>query len=118
MGLMAQKLEASLALEGSSPRKAWPAMSADSGSLTMELARSLVQNIDSAMPSGLWAKSGREEPAVEAIPPVNGRHGPADDCQSPACPQCHAATLFVRRLIPWRSWRSDTSGEVLWLART
>ncbi len=40
MGLMAQKLDASLALEGQFSAEGLAAMSADSGSLTMELAKS------------------------------------------------------------------------------
>jgi hypothetical protein len=42
-------------------------MSADSGSLTMELARSLVQNIDFGDVERVWAKAGREEDAAVAV---------------------------------------------------
>jgi len=78
MGLMAQKLDASLALEGQFSAEGLAAMSADSGSLTMELARSLVQNIDFGDAERVWAKSGREEAAAAAVKEVQGVvEGPA-----------------------------------------
>lgn len=54
MSLMAQKLEASLALEGQFSTEGLAAMSADSGSLTMELARSLVENLDFGNVDRVW----------------------------------------------------------------
>jgi len=62
MALMAQKLDASLALEGQFSAEGLAAMSADSGSLAMELAKSLVQNIDFGDAERLWEKL-KEEPA-------------------------------------------------------
>ena len=56
MGLMAQKLDASLALEGQFSAEGLAAMSADSGSLTMELAKSLVENIDFGDAERAWEK--------------------------------------------------------------
>ena len=56
MGLMAQKLDASLALEGQFSAEGLAAMSADSGSLTMELAKSLVENIDFGDAERVWEK--------------------------------------------------------------
>jgi len=78
MGLMAQKLDASLALEGQFSAEGLAAMSADSGSLTMELAKSLVQTIDFGDVERVWAKSGREEAAAAAVKEVQGVvEGPA-----------------------------------------
>ena len=57
MALMAQKLEASLALEGQFSVEGLAAMSADSGSLTMELARSLVENLDFGDADRVWGHS-------------------------------------------------------------
>jgi hypothetical protein len=62
MGLMAQKLDASLALEGQFSAEGLAAMSADSGSLTMELAKSLVENIDFGDAERVWEKLGAEQP--------------------------------------------------------
>ena len=56
MGLMARKLDASLALEGQFSPEGLAAMSADSGSLTMELAKSLVENIDFGDAERVWEK--------------------------------------------------------------
>jgi len=56
MALMAQKLDASLALEGQFSAEGLAAMSADSGSLTMELAKSLVENIDFGDAERVWEK--------------------------------------------------------------
>jgi len=56
MALMAQKLEASLALEGQFSVDGLAAMSADSGSLTMELAKSLVENLDFGDAERVWEK--------------------------------------------------------------
>jgi hypothetical protein len=56
MALMAQKLDASLALEGQFSAEGLAALSADSGSLTMELAKSLVQNIEFGDAERSWAK--------------------------------------------------------------
>jgi SNF2-related domain len=70
MALMAQKLDASLALEGQFSAEGLAAMSADSGSLTMELAKSLVENIDFGDAERVWAKLGTEVAAsVEEIRP-------------------------------------------------
>ena len=67
MMLMAQKIEASLALEGTFSADGLAAMSADSGSLTMELAKSLVQNIDFGDAERIWAKSGRKNPPRQRL---------------------------------------------------
>lgn len=67
MGLMAQKLDASLALEGQFSAEGLAAMSADSGSLTMELAKSLVANIDFGDAERAWAKLVAPQPEAEAV---------------------------------------------------
>jgi SNF2 family DNA or RNA helicase len=67
MNLMAQKIEAALALEGQFSAEGLAALSADGGSLAMELARSLVENIDFGDAERVWAKSGREEDAAVAV---------------------------------------------------
>ncbi len=61
MALMAQKLDASLALEGQFSAEGLAAMSADSGSLTMELAKSLVENIDFGDAERVWEKFSVEK---------------------------------------------------------
>ena len=66
MGLMAQKLDASLALEGQFSAEGLAAMSADSGSLTMELAKSLVENIDFGNAERIWEKLGAAQPKPSA----------------------------------------------------
>jgi len=67
MGLMAQKLEASLALEGQFSAEGLAAMSSDAGSLTMELAKSLVENLDFGDLDRVWGHHGVEDP-----PPCEG----------------------------------------------
>jgi hypothetical protein len=62
MALMAQKLDASLALEGQFSAEGLAAMSADSGSLTMELAKSLVENIEFGDAERVWEKLRAEPP--------------------------------------------------------
>jgi hypothetical protein len=62
MGLMAQKLDASLALEGQFSAEGLAAMSADSGSLTMELAKSLVESIDFGDAERVWEKLSVQKP--------------------------------------------------------
>ena len=62
MGLMAQKLEASLALEGQFSAEGLAAMSSDAGSLTMELAKSLVENLDFGDLDRVWGHHGVEDP--------------------------------------------------------
>ena len=64
MALMAQKLEASLALEGQFSAGGLAAMSAESGSLTMELAKSLVENLDFGDAERVWDRfrSERTDP--------------------------------------------------------
>ena len=61
MALMAQKLDASLALEGQFLADGLAALSADSGSLTMELAKSLVENLDFGDAERVWAKLKMDE---------------------------------------------------------
>jgi hypothetical protein len=61
MALMAQKLEASLALEGQFSADGLAALSADSGSLTMELAKSLVENLDFGNVDRVWKRCGSLE---------------------------------------------------------
>jgi len=68
MALMAQKLDASLALEGQFSAEGLAAMSADSGSLTMELAKSLVENIDFGDTERVWEKLRWEQPKPHAAP--------------------------------------------------
>ena len=75
MALMAQKLDASLALEGQFSAEGLAALSSDSGSLTMELARSLVENIDFGDAERVWAKLNMDEaatttPVIEAPRPL------------------------------------------------
>jgi hypothetical protein len=67
MALMAQKLDASLALEGQFSAEGLAAMSAESGSLTMELARSLVDNIEFGDADRSWAKIHAEP--IEPLAP-------------------------------------------------
>jgi hypothetical protein len=62
MALMAQKLDASLALEGQFSAEGLAAMSAGSGSLTMELAKSLVETIDFGDAERVWEKFRMEPP--------------------------------------------------------
>ena len=63
MDLMARKLEASLALEGQFSAEGLAAMAGDGGSLAMELAKSLVENIDFGNAERTWAKlSAKPEP--------------------------------------------------------
>ncbi len=61
MALMAQKLDASLALEGQFSAEGLAALSSDSGSLTMELAKSLVENLDFGDTERVWAKLNMDE---------------------------------------------------------
>jgi hypothetical protein len=56
MHLMARKLDASLALEGQFSADGLAAMCADGGTLAMELAKSLVENIDFAETERVWEK--------------------------------------------------------------
>ena len=62
MALMAQKLEASLALEGQFSVEGLAAMSAESGSMTMELAKSLVENLDFGDAERSWEKFQSQKP--------------------------------------------------------
>ena len=66
MALMAQKLNASLALEGQFSAEGLAALSADNGSMTMELAKSLVENLDFGDAERVWAKLNMDE-AVTTI---------------------------------------------------
>ena len=68
MALMAQKLDASLALEGQFSAEGLAALSADNGSLTMELAKCLVENLDFGDAERVWAKLnvGEAVPVVQA----------------------------------------------------
>jgi hypothetical protein len=61
MALMARKLDASLALEGQFSAEGLAAMSAESGSLAMELAKSLVENLDFHEAERVWEQF-RSEP--------------------------------------------------------
>jgi hypothetical protein len=67
MNLMAQKLDASLALEGQFSAEGLAAMSADSGSLTMELAKSLVENIPFADAERVWEKLSALKPEAANV---------------------------------------------------
>jgi hypothetical protein len=62
MALMARKLDASLALEGQFSAEGLAAMSAESGSLTMELAKSLVENLDFGDAERVWERFRSEPP--------------------------------------------------------
>ncbi len=62
MALMAQKLDASLALEGQFSAEGLAAMSAESGSMTMELAKSLVENLDFGDAERVWERFRSEPP--------------------------------------------------------
>jgi hypothetical protein len=73
MALMAQKLEASLALEGQFSVEGLAAMSADGGSLTMELAKSLVENLDFGDMDRIWGHRGAEQSKpCDALPEDGG----------------------------------------------
>jgi hypothetical protein len=76
MALMAQKLEASLALEGQFSTEGLAAMSADTGSLTMELAKSLVENLDFGDVDRVWNHCG-----VVSLEPSEGL-ADVEDCSS------------------------------------
>jgi hypothetical protein len=65
MALMAQRLEASPALEGRFSTDGLAAVSAASGSLTMELARSLVENLDFGDADRVWGHSHVERPGPD-----------------------------------------------------
>ena len=72
MALMAQKLDASLALEGQFSAEGLAAMSAESGSLTMELAKSLVENLDFGEAERVWERFRSEPPEpCEELPEVD-----------------------------------------------
>ena len=83
MALMAQKLEASLALEGQFSMEGLAAMSADSGSLTMELAKSLVENLDFGDADRVWEHSRCEQSnPCGALPEADdGVSGPGEDAR-------------------------------------
>jgi len=72
MALMAQKLDASLALVGQFSAEGLAAMSAESGSLTMELAKSLVVNLDFGDTERVWERFRSELPGpCEESPEVD-----------------------------------------------
>ena len=81
MALMAQKLEASLALEGQFSVEGLAAMSADSGSLTMELAKSLVENLDFGDADRVWEHFHCKRARPSGALPEAGDEvcGPGDD---------------------------------------
>jgi hypothetical protein len=60
MKLMSQKIQASLALEGQFSADGLAAMADDGGSLTMELAKSLVENLPFTETERVWAKFGAD----------------------------------------------------------
>jgi len=64
MALVAKKVEASLALEGTFSADGLSALCADGGSLQMELARSLVESIDFGDIERTWAKIQQPAPDV------------------------------------------------------
>jgi hypothetical protein len=68
MGLMAQKLDASLALEGQFSAEGLAAMCSDAGSMQMELAKSLVENIEFGELERVWAKCGENGQGMEPKP--------------------------------------------------
>jgi hypothetical protein len=65
MALMARKLDASLAMEGQFSVEGLAAMSSDGGTLAMELAKSLMENIDFGETERVWAKCGEQGPEQE-----------------------------------------------------
>jgi hypothetical protein len=64
MDLMAKKLDASLALEGQFSAEGLAAMSGDAGSVTMELAKSLVENVNFDDAERVWEKLNATAPAT------------------------------------------------------
>ena len=63
-----------MALEGQFSAEGLAALSADSGSLTMELAKSLVENLDFGDAERVWAKLNMDEAvAVQAVPTIEAR---------------------------------------------
>jgi hypothetical protein len=68
MALMAQKLDASLALEGQFSAEGLAAMSAESGSMTMELAKSLVENLNFGDAERVWERFRSSIPEPEPDP--------------------------------------------------
>ena len=98
MALMAQKLDASLALEGQFSAEGLAALCSDSGSLTMELARSLVQNLDFGNAERVWEKLNMAEAAVQAVP-VLERPQPLDTGRRPRRPPAGSLSAAVARQL-------------------
>jgi hypothetical protein len=101
MGLMAQKLDASLALEGQFSAEGLAAMSAESGSLTMELAKSLVENLDFGDAERVWERFRSEPPEPcdelpEDAPPAVSQEPDVAPAFSSIPQGCHVqGLLFV-----------------------
>ena len=91
---MAQKLDASLALEGQFSAEGLAAMSADSGSLTMELAKSLVENIDFGEAERVWERfsSGPSEDNAELF--EDGEPVVVTNDKPPSLPKQQILPLF------------------------
>ena len=68
MGLMAQKMAASMALEGEFSADGLAAMCAESGNMAMELAKSLAENIDFGNVERNWAKIQSPTPTPALFP--------------------------------------------------
>jgi hypothetical protein len=84
MALMAQKLDASLALEGQFSAEGLAAMSTDGGSLTMELAKSLVENLDFGDADRVWEHLGVQQSRwVEGPPKEDDLSGRRSDIAEP-----------------------------------
>ena len=81
MGLMARKLDASLAVEGQFSAEGLAAMCDDGGSLAMELAKSLVENIDFGETERVWKRCGEMErgPAEDVVEPPGLQPDSIDD---------------------------------------
>ena len=96
MALMAQKLEASLAVEGQFSAEGLAAMSADSGSLTMELAKSLVENLDFGDADRVWERF-RSEPCDELPEDDESEFIPKDEPQFIQIPNVQPTFEFEPR---------------------
>ena len=107
MALMAQKLDASLALEGQFSAEGLAALSAESGSLTMELAKSLVENLDFGDAERVWEKFNMDE-AVRLTATTHRK--PASSCSRcrSSSPSSHARRFPECRRRPQLSLFLDS----------
>lgn len=98
MALMAQKLEASLALEGQFSVEGLAAMSSESGSLTMELARSLVENLDFGDADRGWERGHPEQDGSRGMLPET-RDFPGRGRRRSKLPELATGRRHVQRLL-------------------